>query len=78
MVEPVIDTSSSSDDVQLWLKWKGLHSLVSKFAEEKINGEAFKDLTTDDLRNDLGVSTLGERKWILAKIEQMSPQTSRG
>ncbi len=44
---------------------------LSKFQEEKINGSAFLDLNSDDLKEL--ASTLGERKAILQLLREYKP-----
>ena len=50
---------------------EGFKDEASKFTAEAINGECLLSLTSDELKNDLGVVQFGVRKRLLMKIEEL-------
>jgi tetratricopeptide (TPR) repeat protein len=61
-------------DVQRWLSSQGLQQYAEAFAAERIDEDALRGLTEDDLKA-LGVSARGDRKRLLAAIAAL-PQTT--
>lgn len=63
----------NEDDVAEWLK--NLNVVYTKYIPDfkvnEINGEALKELTDADLKNDLGVKELGPRKVIYSAIQRL-------
>src|SRR6185312_11884451 len=58
-----LSVASTADDVGKWLESNGLSEYKAKFIAQKVNGEAFAELTEVDLeRKELAVSTIGDRK----------------
>ena len=58
-------------DVGAWLDRLGFGQYARAFAENDIDSEALRVLTTEDLR-ELGVRSLGHRKKLLAAIAEIS------
>ncbi|GAQ85691.1 hypothetical protein KFL_002490090 [Klebsormidium nitens] len=54
-----------------WLRAEGLGRLVGAFAEQHIDGSVLLTLKGDELRDELGITSLGDRKRILAAIERL-------
>ncbi|MEE8144527.1 MAG: adenylate/guanylate cyclase domain-containing protein, partial [Kiloniellales bacterium] len=59
-------------DVEVWLDDLALGQYADTFRENDIDGETLCDLTAEDLK-ELGVSSLGHRKKLLAAIAELSP-----
>lgn len=63
----------NEDDVAEWLK--SLNVVYTKYIPDfkvnEINGEALKELTDEELKNDLGVKELGPRKVIYSAIQRL-------
>ena len=63
----------NEDDVAEWLK--SLNVVYTKYIPDfkvnEINGEALKELTDAELKNDLGVKELGPRKVIYSAIQRL-------
>ncbi len=58
-------------DVEAWLSDLGLGQYAEAFGANDIDGETLPSLDGDDLK-ELGVTSLGHRKKLLAAIEQLS------
>lgn len=63
----------NEDEVAEWLK--SLNVVYTKYIPDfkvnEINGEALKELTDAELKNDLGVKELGPRKVIYSAIQRL-------
>ena len=66
------------EHVAAWLREIGFRHHADRFRQEAIAGEELVALTADELRSDLGVSALGERKRLLNRIRTLKdPGSSR-
>ncbi len=63
-----------SKDVRLWLAEAGFEKLTQVFVDNDIDWDILPELNNEDLK-DLGISSLGERKKLLAAIAQL-PQAA--
>ncbi len=61
----------SVDDIVQFLQDNNLGKYAQTFASENIDGKTLATLSANELKDDLGVATLGERKNLLALIEQL-------
>ena len=57
-------------DVRTWLEDHGLGQYAEAFASNDVDAEVLRTLTTDDLK-ELGVTSLGHRKKLLAAIAEL-------
>ena len=64
-------TRGPEPDVGAWLNALGMSEYVAAFAENHIDAETLKQLTADDLR-ELGVSSIGHRRKLLAAIGELN------
>ena len=55
-------------EVGLWLTAQGLGQFAEKFQEEGVDGDLLLSLTADDLKNDLGLSSIQTKK-VLKNVE---------
>jgi class 3 adenylate cyclase len=62
-------------DVGEWLSGLGLGRYEANFRKDKIDADVLPQLTADDLK-DIGVSTVGDRRRILAAIAALSGETA--
>ena len=58
-------------DVRGWLRSLGLDQYEANFQDNKIDADVLPHLTADDLK-DIGVSTVGDRRRLLAAIAALS------
>ena len=58
-------------EVKDWLQRKGHGHLSDAFEEQGVDGETLLELNNDDLKNDLGVARLPDRKKVLKLIEEL-------
>ena len=58
----------SAEEIGLWLVAQGLGDHASKFVEEGVDGDLLLTLSADDLKNDLGLSSLQAKK-LLKNVE---------
>ena len=58
----------SAEEVGIWLTTQGLGNYALTFVEEGVDGDLLLSLTVDDLKNDLGLSSLHAKK-VLKNIE---------
>jgi polyhydroxyalkanoate synthesis regulator phasin len=58
----------SAEEIGLWLVAQGLGDHASKFVDEGVDGDLLLTLSTDDLKNDLGLSSLQAKK-LLKNVE---------
>ncbi len=66
------NTMEQRFDVTAWLKSLGLEKYASSFVENGIDQPAvISALTAEELKNDLGITLLGDRKKILLAAEQL-------
>jgi class 3 adenylate cyclase len=63
-------------DVGEWLREIGLGEYEERFRENKIDREVLPHLTADDLK-EIGVTAVGDRRKLLAAIEQLSPVSEK-
>jgi hypothetical protein len=63
-------------DIADWLRRLGLDRYESAFRDNDVDIETLPSLTADDLR-ELGVTSLGHRKKLLAAIAALSPTLGR-
>ncbi|CAI5995871.1 unnamed protein product [Closterium sp. NIES-65] len=61
----------TTDDVATWLTAEGFACYAQAFLRHAVCGQVLFELTAEDLRDDLGVRTLGDRKRLLAAIAQL-------
>ena len=57
--------------VKEWLASLGLSEYADRFAEHRIDFSILRDLTDQDLKKDLGVVSLGDRRRLLRAIAQL-------
>ena len=60
-------------DIAAWLKRLGLEQYAQAFRENDVDARVLPDLTADDLR-DIGVTSIGHRRLILAAIARLAPE----
>jgi class 3 adenylate cyclase/predicted ATPase len=58
--------------VKEWLASLGLSEYADRFAEHRIDFSILRDLTDQDLKEDLGVVSLGDRRRLLRAIAQLA------
>jgi hypothetical protein len=63
-------------DIADWLRRLGLHQYESVFRDNDVDTETLPSLTAEDLR-ELGITSLGHRKKLLAAIAALSPTLGR-
>ena len=68
VLEPLFPPHRNPDRVTQWLAQLALSEYALSFAENHIDGQHHRELTSDDLK-DVGVGSLGHRKTILSAIE---------
>ncbi|CAI5469639.1 unnamed protein product [Closterium sp. Yama58-4] len=61
----------TTDDVATWLTAEGFACYAQAFLRHAVCGQVLLELTAEDLRDDLGVRTLGDRKRLLSAIAQL-------
>lgn len=66
---------SSMDTVSAWLHDNGLESYCPQFSAHCINGEAFSNLTLDQLK-ELGVTKIGHLNQLSARAAELRAQSS--
>ncbi|NXJ77997.1 WSDU1 protein, partial [Trogon melanurus] len=66
----------SEDDVSLWLGAQGLADFVGLFKRNNIDGKELLNLTKESLANELKIESLGLRRKVLQKIEELRMKTS--
>lgn len=54
-----------------WLAEQGLARYASTFAENNIDGPLLLQLGNDDLRDEVGIQSLGDRRKLVMLIEQL-------
>lgn len=67
----------SVGNVGQWLRSKGFSRYVSAFQEHDIDGEVLLELTMEELKEDIGVNSLGDRKRILDLISSLELKTMK-
>jgi class 3 adenylate cyclase/predicted ATPase len=60
-------------DIAAWLRDLGLEQYAQAFRENDVDARVLTDLTADDLR-DIGVTSVGHRRLILAAIARLAPE----
>lgn len=63
-------------DIRIWLKAHDLGQYAEVFASNHIDGELLSALTADDLK-DLGITSLGHRKKLLAAIAELGSTAAK-
>lgn len=58
--------------VKEWLASLGLSEYADRFAERRIDFSILRDLTDEDLKEELGVMLLGDRRRLLRAIAQLA------
>jgi SAM domain (Sterile alpha motif) len=58
--------------VKEWLASLGLSEYADRFAERRIDFSILRDLTDEDLKEELGVVLLGDRRRLLRAIAQLA------
>lgn len=73
LVVPSAETPSKWTETQVgeWLQSEGLGRLVGAFAEQHIDGAVLLNLEGAELRDELGITSLGDRKRVLAGIARL-------
>lgn len=66
---PVEDWSVG--DVCDWLQAQGFARYVASFARENIDGDVLLELTLEELKDELGVTSLGDRKRLFEAISSL-------
>uniref|UniRef100_A0A7S2ZTG3 SAM domain-containing protein n=2 Tax=Rhodosorus marinus TaxID=101924 RepID=A0A7S2ZTG3_9RHOD len=61
----------TSEDVANWLRELGKDEYISTFMSNEINGEILASLTSEELRDDLGVINLKHRRELLTAIKSI-------
>ncbi|CAI7932037.1 unnamed protein product [Closterium sp. NIES-54] len=61
----------TTGDVATWLTAEGFACYAQAFLRHAVCGQVLLELTVEDLRDDLGVRTLGDRKRLLSAIAQL-------
>jgi hypothetical protein len=61
----------SVGDTMQWLAEQGLARYASTFAENNIDGPLLLQLGNDDLRDEVGIQSLGDRRKLVMLIEQL-------
>ncbi|XP_029935885.1 WD repeat, SAM and U-box domain-containing protein 1 [Myripristis murdjan] len=61
----------SEGDVSAWLVEEGLEALVDKFRVNNIDGTELLSLTSDTLASELHIESVGLRKKVLRKVEEL-------
>lgn len=69
---------STIDDVRNWLHCVGFPQYVDLFAENEVNGEILRTLTSEELRDDLHVVNLRHRRDLLNAIQRLIDATVPG
>ncbi|CAI5959272.1 unnamed protein product [Closterium sp. NIES-65] len=64
-------SSWSVDQVASWLELQGFGAYADTFKEQRVCGGVLLNLTTSELRDDLSVKSLGERKLMLESILEL-------
>lgn len=64
----------ATGDVVEWLKLQGFARYASAFLEHDVDGPLLVQLTAEELRDDLEMGSLGDRKRILAAISNLKKQ----
>ena len=64
-------------EIAAWLKCLGLEQYAQAFRENDVDARVLPDLTADDLR-DIGVTSIGHRRLILAAIARLAPEDGTG
>ncbi|BFI34006.1 hypothetical protein AXG93_523s1020 [Marchantia polymorpha subsp. ruderalis] len=67
----------SVGDVLQWLAKEGFARYATNFAENDIDGSVLMQLTIEDLRDELGIQSLGDRKKFEKSIEQLKSKDWR-
>jgi len=62
--------------VSEWLASLGLSEYADRFAEHRIDFSILRDLTDKDLREELGIRPLGDRRKLLRAIAELAPVES--
>ncbi|XP_053925198.1 WD repeat, SAM and U-box domain-containing protein 1 isoform X5 [Cuculus canorus] len=65
----------SEDDVSAWLRAQDLEDFVGLFKRNNIDGKELLNLTRESLTNELKIESLGLRRKVLQKIEDLRMQT---
>ncbi|NXY42936.1 WSDU1 protein, partial [Ceuthmochares aereus] len=65
----------SEDDVSAWLCAQDLEDFVGLFKRNNIDGKELLNLTTESLTNELKIESLGLRRKVLQKIEDLRMKT---
>src|SRR5947209_18196163 len=63
---------STMPSVREWLASLGLSEYADRFAEHRIDFEILRDLTDHDLKEELGVVHLGDRRRLLRAIAELA------
>ena len=58
--------------VRQWLASLGLSEYADRFAEHRIDFSILKDLTDKDLKEELGITPLGDRRRLLRAIGKLA------
>jgi hypothetical protein len=58
--------------VEEWLASLGLSEYASRFAEHRIDFSILRDITDQDLKVELGVARVGDRRKLLRAIRELA------
>lgn len=64
----------SVGDTMQWLAQKGLARYAPTFADHNVDGALLLQLTSDDLRNELGIQSLGDRRKLQLYIKSLQDE----
>jgi hypothetical protein len=64
----------SVGDTMQWLAKKGLARYAPTFADHNVDGALLLQLTSDDLRNELGIQSLGDRRKLQLYIKSLQDE----
>jgi class 3 adenylate cyclase len=62
--------------IEEWLVSLGLAEYADRFAEHRIDFSILRDLTDQDLKDELGIARLGDRRRLLRAIAELARPTS--
>src|SRR6516165_4171858 len=69
-------TRNAMPSVRQWLASLGLSEYADRFAEHRIDFSILKDLTDKDLKEELGITPLGDRRRLLRAIARLAGAAS--
>ena len=73
-LNPANLTSWSIDDVCFWVISHGFGNFVDTFRDNEVDGECLLTLDNKLLRDDLGITALGQRSRLLKRVESLKKE----